>query len=64
MIKIYKTMITVVLHGCQTRSHTLREEYGLRMFKNTVMGKIIGTKREEVTRNWKMRSFAICLLNI
>jgi hypothetical protein len=30
------------------------------MFENTVLRKIIGTKREEVTGNWIMRSFVIC----
>jgi hypothetical protein len=50
----------VVLHRCQTQSHTLSEEYQLRMFENTVLRKIFGTKREDVSGNWIMRSFSIC----
>jgi hypothetical protein len=49
-----------VLHGCQTQSHTIREEYRLRMFEHIMLRKITGTKREEGTGNWKMKSFVIC----
>jgi hypothetical protein len=36
-IKIYKTVILpVVLYGCKTWSLTLREEYSLRVFENSV----------------------------
>jgi hypothetical protein len=30
------------------------------MFEHTVLRKLIGTKREEGTGNWKMKSFVIC----
>jgi hypothetical protein len=46
--KIYKTVILpVVLYGCETRSFTLREEHGLRVFENRVLRMILGPKKEE-----------------
>jgi hypothetical protein len=48
--EICRTVILpVVLYGCQTWSLTLREERRLILFQNTVMRKIFGSKREEVT---------------
>jgi hypothetical protein len=47
-IKIYKTVILpVVLYGCETWSLILREEHRLRVFKNRVLRKIFGPKRDE-----------------
>jgi hypothetical protein len=47
-IKIYRTVILpVVLYGCETWSHTLREEHRLRVFENRVLRKIFGPKRQE-----------------
>ena len=43
----------VVLHGCETRSLTLREERRLRVFENRVLRKIFGPKRDEVTGEWR-----------
>jgi hypothetical protein len=43
----------VVLYGCETWSLTLREEYRLRVFKNRVLRRISGPKRDEVTGNWR-----------
>jgi hypothetical protein len=52
-IKIYKNIIfPVVLYGCETRSHTLREERRLRAFEIMVLKRIFGLKRDEVTREW------------
>jgi hypothetical protein len=49
-VKIYKTMILpVVLYGCETWSLTLNEEHRLRVFKNRVLRRIFGPKRDEVT---------------
>jgi hypothetical protein len=45
-IKIYKTVLLVVLYGCKTWPLTLREEHGLRVFENKVLGRIFGPKRE------------------
>jgi len=48
--KIYRTIILpVVLYGCETWSLTLREERKLRVFENTVLGRIFGPRRDEVT---------------
>ena len=49
-IKIYRTIIfPVVLYGCETWSLTLREERRLRVFKNRVLKRVFGPKRDEVT---------------
>jgi hypothetical protein len=52
-IKIYRTILLDVLYGCETWSLTLREERRLRVFKNRVLGRVFGLKRDEVTGNWK-----------
>jgi hypothetical protein len=53
-IKIYRTIIVpVVLYGCETLSPTLREVYRLRVFKNVVLRRMFGSKRDEVTREWR-----------
>jgi hypothetical protein len=52
-IKIDKIIIlTVVLYGCETWSLTLRAERRLRLFE-TVMLRIFGSKRDEVTGEWR-----------
>jgi hypothetical protein len=49
-IKIYRTIIMpAVLCGCETWSHTLREEGRLRVFENRVLRRISGPKSDEVT---------------
>jgi len=53
-IKIYRTIILpVVLYGCETWSLTLREESRLRVFENTVLRRVFGAKRDEVTGKWR-----------
>jgi hypothetical protein len=53
-IKVYKTIILlVVLYGCETWYLTLREEHRLRVFENRVLRRIFGTKRDEVTGEWR-----------
>jgi hypothetical protein len=48
--KGYKTIILpVVLYGCETWSLMLREEHRLRVFKNRVLRRIFGPKRDEMT---------------
>jgi len=37
------------LHGCETRSLTLREEHRLRVVENSVLRKLFGPKMNEVT---------------
>jgi hypothetical protein len=41
------------LYGCETWSLTLREEHRLRVFENTVLRRIFGPKRDEVTGEWR-----------
>jgi hypothetical protein len=49
-VKIYKTVILpVVLYEYETWSLTLKEEHRLRVFKNRVLRRIFGPKRDEVT---------------
>jgi len=53
-IKIYRTLILpVVLFGCETWSHTIRKEHGLRVFDNRVLRRIFEPKRNEATEEWK-----------
>jgi hypothetical protein len=53
-MKMYKTIIlTVVLHGCETCSLTLREEHRLRVFENKVLRRTFGPKRDEATGGWR-----------
>jgi len=46
-IKIYKTILPVVLYGCETWSLTLREECRLMVFENRILRRIFGPKRDE-----------------
>jgi hypothetical protein len=49
-IEIHGTIIlSVALHGCETRSLALREERRLRVFEISVLKKILALKRHEVT---------------
>jgi hypothetical protein len=53
-VKMYRTIILpVVLYGCETWSLKLREECRLRVFKNKVLRRIFGPKRDEVTGEWR-----------
>jgi hypothetical protein len=53
-IKIYRTIIVpVVLYGCETWSLTMRKECRLRVFENKVLRRIFGSKRDEVTGEWR-----------
>jgi hypothetical protein len=53
-IKIYRTIILPgVLYGCETWSLTLRNEHRLRVFENRVLRRIFGSKRDEVTGDWR-----------
>jgi len=52
-IKIYRTIILpVVFYGCGTWSLIMREEHRLRGFENRML-RIFGTKRDEVTSEWR-----------
>jgi hypothetical protein len=53
--RIYKTIILhVVVYCCKTWSLTLREEHRLGVFENRVLRKIVGLKRDEVKRGWRI----------
>jgi hypothetical protein len=53
-IIIHKTIILpVVLHGYETWSLTLREKHRLKVFQNRVLRRIFGSKRDEVTGEWR-----------
>ena len=53
-IKIYKTIILpIVLDECKKWSLTLREEHMLRVFQNRVLRRIFGSKKDEVTGEWR-----------
>ena len=43
----------VVLYGCETLSLTLREGCRLRVFENSVLRRIFGSKRDIVTDEWR-----------
>ena len=45
--------LPVVLYGCEAWSLTLREKAKLRVFENMVLMRIFGTRRDEVTGEWR-----------
>ena len=54
---LYWTIILpVILYGCETWSHTLREEHRLRVFENKVLRKTFGAKRDEITEWRKLQN--------
>jgi len=53
-IKIYRIItLPVALYGCEAWSLTLREERKLGVFENMVLRRIFGTRRDEVTGEWR-----------
>jgi len=53
-IKIHRTIVLpFVLYGHETWSLTLRKEHRLRVFENRVLRRILRTKRDEVTGEWR-----------
>jgi hypothetical protein len=46
-------VLPVVLYGCETWSLILREKHRLGVFKNMVLRRIVGPRRDEVTGNWR-----------
>jgi len=45
--------LPVVWYGCETWSFILKGEGELRVFKNSVLRRIFGSKRDEVTGEWR-----------
>jgi hypothetical protein len=61
--ELQNIILPVVLYRCKTWSLALREEHRLRVFENRIIRRMCGTKRHEVTGEWKklpMRGFLIC----
>ena len=53
-IEIYRTIILPVpVSRSETWSLTLREECRQNVFENRVLRRIFGTKRDEMTREWR-----------
>jgi hypothetical protein len=53
-IKIYRTItLPLVLYGCETWSLTLRKKRRLKVFENRMLRRVFGTKRDEVTGEWR-----------
>ena len=52
-IKIHRTVILSAVYECETWLLTLREERRLRVFKNRVLRRIFGPKRDKVTGEWR-----------
>jgi hypothetical protein len=49
-MKVDRTIIlSLALYGCETRFLILREERRLRVFLNSLLRRIFGPKRDEVT---------------
>jgi len=46
-------ILPVVLYGCETWSLTLRKEHRFNVFENSVLRRIFGPKRDEVTGEWR-----------
>jgi hypothetical protein len=51
-------MILLVLYGYETGSLTLRANYRLRVFEKKALKKIFGSRRAEVTGEWKRLHYA------
>jgi len=52
-IEKYRTISFPVLCGFESSSFTLREERRTRVFENRVLKIMFGSKRDEVTREWR-----------
>jgi hypothetical protein len=46
-------ILFVVLHACKTLSRSLGDGHKLRVYENRVLRRIFGSKRDEVTGEWK-----------
>jgi hypothetical protein len=64
-LKVYRTtVLTFVLHGCETWSLALKKECRLRDFQNRVLRRIVWSKTDEVTGAWRRlhyeKLYALC----
>jgi len=52
--RLYRTLVLrVALYWCETQSLVLREEHRSVVFGSMMLRKIFGTKRDEVTEEWR-----------
>jgi hypothetical protein len=52
-IWIYRTIIFLVVYGCETWSLTLREERRMTVLEKRVLRRIFGPKKDDVTGEWR-----------
>ena len=52
-MKIYRTIILLVVYGCETWLLTLREEHRLRVFENRVLRRLFRPESDEVRGEWR-----------
>jgi hypothetical protein len=53
-MKIHRnTILSVALHECETWYLTLKEGRRLKVFDNRMLKRIFGSKRDEVTGEWR-----------
>jgi hypothetical protein len=50
---VQNLILPLFLYGCETWSPSLREEHRLRVFKDKVLRRIFGMRRDEVTGRWR-----------
>ena len=61
--KLRVFMLIIVIHGCETWSSTLREECRLRVFENRVLRRMFGSRRDELTGEWRrLHNEELCAL--
>jgi hypothetical protein len=53
LISYHGIKVAMILYGCETWSLILREEHRLRVFENRALGRIFGSKRDEVIGGWR-----------
>jgi hypothetical protein len=54
MFKLYDITNVPVLFACETWSFTMTETYRMGLFKNRVRRQIFGSKRQNVTGDWRI----------
>jgi maleate cis-trans isomerase len=47
------SIMNIVLYGCEAWSFILGQKHKLRVFENSMLQKIFGPKRDEVTGEWR-----------
>jgi hypothetical protein len=52
-IEISRTIILSAVYACETWSLTLKKGHKLRVYENKMLGRIFGSKRDEVSAEWR-----------